>query len=161
MSKDTANHKTRWIIRKYESQNAYQLGEEYETKIVEDNILLNEGIALMWDLFIGGSGTAFDNATSYIGVGDGTTAAVATQTGLQGTNKAYAGMASGYPQRSGQKMIWRAVFDGDTANHDWREFTVANSNSDAGVNLNRKVDATQGTKGVGQTWTLDLEITLS
>ena len=161
MTQDTANHKTFWKITKYANDTEFAKNSPYEHVTIEDNILLNEGIALILDLLMGVPGTVFDNASSYIGVGDGTTAESAAHTGLQGTNKAYAGMSSGYPQRSGQKVTWRAVFDGTSANFDWREFTVSNSDSDAGVNLNRKVDVNQGTKGEGQTWTIDLEITLT
>jgi len=52
------------------------------------------------------------------------------------------------------------VFATGDANYDWNEFTVANANSNAGDNLNRKT-STQGTKAAGQTWTLDLTITFS
>ncbi|MDW8086323.1 MAG: hypothetical protein RMI45_08840, partial [Ignisphaera sp.] len=38
------------------------------------NILLNEGINLLWTLACGGSGTPWSSANAYIGVGDGTTA---------------------------------------------------------------------------------------
>ncbi len=66
----------------------------------------------------------------------------------------------GYPSRSSQTVTWRSVFGSSEANFSWNEFTVANGNSDSADNLNRKVDA-QGTKASGQTWTLDLSITLS
>ena len=69
-------------------------------------------------------------------------------------------MEASYPQRSGQTVTWRAVFGSSDANFAWNEFTVASGNSDAAVNLNRKVSA-QGTKASGQTWTVDLAITLS
>lgn len=77
------------------------------------------------------------------------------ETGLQAaSNKAYVGMEATYPQVSAQTATWRAVFDGDTANYAWNEFTVDNGTT----SLNRKVD-NQGTKGVGQIWTLELKIT--
>jgi hypothetical protein len=52
------------------------------------------------------------------------------------------------------------VFGSADANYAWQEFTVANASSGTGKNLNRKV-SNQGTKASGQTWTLDLAITLS
>ena len=161
MSKDTATHKTRWKITKYETPEDHKNDKPYEEVVVEDNILLNEGINLVLDLLLDAGGTQFTNLTSYLGVGDGTTAAEATQTGLLGSNQAYSGMEAGYPQRNDQTITWRAVFGPDVAVFDWREFTVANSNSNDGINLNRRVDETQGTKGQNQTWTLDLEIMLS
>jgi hypothetical protein len=69
-------------------------------------------------------------------------------------------MEATYPSRTGQTVTWRAVFGSSDANQAWKEFTVSNSNSNSGTNLNRKV-SDQGTKTAGQTWTLDLAITLS
>jgi len=161
MVAEKAKWRARWLITRYRDQEDYEAGRSYSSSIVEQNLLLNEGIQLMLDLLIGAGGTAFTNATSYLGVGDSSTAAAATQTALQAsTNKAYVGMESTYPSRSNQTLSFRAIFDGDTGNFDWEEFTVANSNSDAGVNLNRKVDS-QGTKAAGQIWTLDLTVTIS
>lgn len=155
-------YKPKWTLRKYASDAAYLAGEApYETVDIDGNLLLNEGIAVLATLLIGTGGTAFSNAAAYIGVGDSATAAAAAQTGLQAaTNKAYVAMAATYPQIAAQTITWRGVFDGNTANFAWNEMTVANGNSDAAVNLNRKVSA-QGTKTAGQTWTLDLAITFS
>ena len=56
--------------------------------------------------------------------------------------------------------ILGTVFGSGDANYSWQEFSVANASSGTGTNLNRKV-SNQGTKASGQTWTLDLAITLS
>ena len=136
------------------------LHEKGETSVIEGNLLLTEGVTLMWTLICGGTGTPFDNTNAYIGVGDSTTTASDDQTGLLGTNTAYQGMETGYPSTSGKTTTWRAVFDGSTANFDWREFTVANGSDNSAVNMNRVVDD-QGTKASGQTWTCDLQITLN
>jgi hypothetical protein len=53
----------------------------------------------------------------------------------------------------------RSVFGSADANYAWNEFSVRNG-ATADKNMNRKVEA-QGTKASGQTWTLDLQITLS
>lgn len=157
---DGANHKSRWVIRKFADDAAFARGEAFETVEIEDNILLNEGIGEMWDLVCGlGSPTAFDNSNAQLGVGDSSAAEAATQTGLQGTSTLYKGMEAGYPQRSGQTVTFRSVFTGTEANHAWAEFSVRNG-ATADVNMNRKV-SDQGTKASGQTWTLDLQITLS
>lgn len=160
------SYKTLWTIRKFESdeaQHAWERGEgqPYETIEIEGNLLLNEGIAELWDLVCGlGSPTAFSNANARLGVGDSSTAESANQTDLQAaTNKTYKAMSASYPQRSGQTVTWRAVFASGDANYAWNEFCVDNG-STAGKTLNRKVSA-QGTKAVGQSWTLDLAITLS
>ena len=52
-----------------------------------------------------------------------------------------------------------AAFGSADANHNWNEFAVFNASS-GGTMLNRKVSS-QGTKASGQTWTLDLAITIS
>lgn len=170
---DRALYRTHWTIRRYADDAAYQAGTPTPVvdgagqtlpceSEIEGNLLLNEGIAELWDLVIAsGTPTAFSNANAYIGVGDSSTAAAASQTGLQAsTNLAYAAMESGYPSRTNQTVTWRAVFGTSVANFAWNEFTVANGNSNSGDNLNRVVSA-QGTKASGQTWTVDVSIALS
>ena len=126
------------------------------------NVALNEGLQLLIDIITGVDTTSnkWDSANAHIGVGDGTTSENASQTGLQGSNKAFAGMDSGYPQRSGQTAIFRATFSGDEANFSWQEFTVVNGSNDSATCLNRKV-ADKGTKASGETWTAELKITFS
>lgn len=136
----------------------------FELEAVEEfhgNCLLNEGIQLLEDIIAGLDTTSakWDNANAHLGVGDGTTAESASQTGLQGTNKSYKGMDAGYPSRSNQTLSWRATFGDSEANHDWQEFTVVNSSDDSGKNLNRKVE-NKGTKS-GGSWTLTLQVTIS
>jgi len=137
-------------------------GVEPEVKVTEGNVALNEGLQLLIDIITGIDTTSnkWDSSNAHLGVGDGTTAEDASQTGLQGTNTAFKGMDSGYPQRSGQTAIWRATFGGTEANFSWQEFTVVNASDDTGKNLNRKV-ADKGTKSSGETWTLELQITFS
>jgi hypothetical protein len=69
-------------------------------------------------------------------------------------------MEATYPLVSAQTVTFRSVFATGDANYDWNEFTAINASTDTGENLNRKVSA-QGTKAAGQTWTLDLAITIS
>ena len=151
-----------WLKRKkYSKEEALKLfGIEQKTEF-EKNVLLEEGINELWTLVCSSSGTKFDNANSYLGVGDGTTAEDATQTGLQGTNKCYKAVDSGYPTYgTDKKATWKATFGENDANFDWNEFTVANGSDDSAKNLNRKVSS-QGTKQSGQIWELTIEITIS
>lgn len=159
---DKLFYKTVWHIRRYKDDDAFERQEPYSESVVDGNLLLNEGIAVVLDLACGlATPDAFSEANAYLGVGDSSTAEGAAQTALQAaSNKLYKAMETGYPQRSGQTVTWRSVFGSSDANFDWNEFTVANGSTDAAVNLNRKVSA-QGTKASGQTWTLDLSITLS
>ena len=132
-----------------------------EEKVIHGNIFLNEGINLIWTAVCGGTFTPFDNANAHIGVGDGTTPADSSQTGLQGTNKYYKGMDDGYPiYGSNQKVVFRATFGADEANFSWNEWTVANGAGDEYINLNRKVESL-GTKVQGTTWIFTVELSLS
>lgn len=126
------------------------------------NLLLNEGINAMWNLIAGAGGTAFNNANSYIGVGDSSTAALAAQTALQAsTNKLYKAMDSTYPTSgTSQQIVLRSTFGSSDANWVWNEITAANGNSDSAVNMNRLVQG-MGTKVSGATWIATLTITLS
>jgi hypothetical protein len=125
------------------------------------NLLLNAGINVAWGLICGAGGTAFNNASAYIGVGDSATAAAATQTGLQAaTNKLNVAMDATYPlAAASQQEVWRSTFTSGQANWAWNEITVSNAN-DFTHALNRLVQ-TMGTKASGATWIATLTITLS
>ena len=115
----------------------------------------------MLDLLIGAGGTAFTNGNSFIGVGDSTTAAAADQDALQASsNKSFKAMESGYPSVAAQTVTFRSIWASGDGNFAWNEWTISNSNSDSGTNLNRKV-AALGTKAAGSSWTLTVTITVS
>jgi len=129
-------------------------------KRIDGNIFLNEGINYIWQLVNNPSGLTAFGSNTCLGVGDGTTTESATQTGLQGTNKFYKGVDSGYPQVSGTSFIVRSTFANTEANFTWNEWTVANGCSDSFINLNRKVESL-GTKQSGSTWVLQVSLTIS
>jgi hypothetical protein len=157
---DLAKHKTVWTIQKYNTYEDYLRGNRpYEISQFEDNILLNEGITRLQNLLIGGGGTAYNNAGSWLGVGTSSGSVSAVQTGLSGT-ASYRPMEATYPLIASQTTTWRSVFDGENGNGSWQEFTVANGSGNSAENLNRKV-SDQGIKSSGSTWTLDLSITWS
>lgn len=161
-------YKTLWRIEKFKGdfknrEEALKAGAvPFDVLEIEGNLLLNEGINELWKLACGTGGTQFSNANAYIGVGDSNTAAAASQTGLQAaTNKLYKAMDATFPTYgTSQKATWRATFGTTEANFAWEEITVANGNSDAAMNLNRKVQS-MGTKASGTTWVATLEITIS
>lgn len=127
----------------------------------EGNVALNEGLQELIDIICGiGTPTKWDNTNARIGVGDGTDAESATQTGLVGTNKTFKAMDATYPQKTNQTAEWRATFGSTEGNHAWKEHTVVNAADDTGKNLNRKL-ADKGTKTSGETWTSVLQITFS
>jgi len=132
------------------------------TDIIENNLALNEGLGELIDLICGlGTPTKWDNTNARLGVGDSNTAADPAQTGLQAlVNKTYKAVDATWPQRTNQTVEWRATFASAEANHAWQEMTVVNAADDTGKNLNRKV-ADKGTKVVGESWTLSLQITFS
>lgn len=166
--------KRRWIRREFLPQDGLTSEQVYarwrdgvpgfeptDVRIIDGNLLLNEGITALQNLLTGAAETNFGNANAYLGVGDSATAAAASQTGLQApTNKLYKAMEASYPSISAQTTTWRAVFGSAEANWAWNEVTVANGSSDAADNLNRKVQSL-GTKASPATWTLDVEITWS
>ncbi len=146
----------------YDYEQFFKENAPYEVKVVEGNLLLNNGINQIWQLVTGSGGTAFNQTNSYLGVGDSSVAPAASQTGLQGTNKYFKQVDTGFPQVSGTSCTWQATFSGTEANFTWNECGVANGNNPptSGVLLNRLVQ-NLGTKQSGQTWTLKLTITLS
>lgn len=136
------------------------VGAAEDVREIVGNLLLNEGIQELWDLAIAAGGTtAYNNANAEIGVGDSSTAAVATQTDLQAaSNKLFKAMVATYPQRTNQTVDFRSDFTSGEANFAWAEWGIRNGNT-RNKNLNRKVESL-GTKATG-TWTLTASVTLS
>ena len=153
-----------WRIRRYFSICEYLLKKPYKVSTIEGNVLLNEGINFLWTYFCTGSGSNFGSSNAFIGVGDDSTAAAVSQTGLNPGvvgNILYKAMTAGYPTYgTDQKCSWKSVFGAGEANFEWREFTTANGNSNAYINLNRKV-SNQGLKSAPQIWEIEISITLS
>ena len=141
-----------WLLKK--------VGPAEELVIVPGNLLLNEGIAQVWDLAIAAtSSNKYDNANSRIGIGDSTTAEAATQTDLQAaSNKTYKAMNATFPSRASQTVTFKSDFTSGDANYHWQEWVVDNGGT-SGLTLNRKVQD-NGTKATG-TWTPSAAITLS
>jgi hypothetical protein len=156
---ERAHWQPHWKIEKYHGEAKPE--NLYAVEEFEGNLLLNEGITELLNLLIGGTATPYNNANARIGVGDSTTAAAATQTGLQAvTNKTFKGMDATYPQVSNQTVTFRATFGATDANFSWQEFTVVNAADDTGKNLCRKVE-NHGTKASGDTWVVSVSITIS
>jgi len=149
--------KAEWTIEKFKKGAK----KPYAIEKFEGNLGLQEGRAELIDIICGlGTPTKWDNTNAYIGVGNSSTAEQETDTGLLGASKLYKAMLATYPQRSAQTAEWKSEFVDTEAEFAWEEFTVSNTNSDSGVNLNRKT-ASKGTKGSGETWTVSLKITFN
>lgn len=104
--------------------------------------------------------TPFNNANTYIGVGDSTTAFAAGQTDLQAaTNKLRKAMDATYPSGASNVITFRSTFATTDANWAWQEWGIFNASS-AGTMLSRKVESL-GTKTSAQTWQFTATLTFS
>lgn len=139
----------------------------YETIDGTGNLLVYGGGSAIWDLLIGAANvTAFDNSNAYLGVGDSTTAAAATQTDLQASsNKHREAMDATYPQHtdgtgssSNAQITYKSSMETGDANFAWQEWAIFNA-STSGRMLNRKVTSF-GTKTSSDTWTLTVTLTV-
>lgn len=128
-----------------------------------ENLLVNTGIQLLLDLLIGAGGTTFANGNTYIGVGDSSTAAAASQTDLQAsTNRFKRVMDATFPSRSGQTLTFRTTFATSEANFAINECGVFNGGPAfaTGTMLNRIASAL-GTKTSATTLQLTITVTVS
>lgn len=141
----------------------------YEVHTEEDNLLLYIGVSTIWERLIGTSVTAFNNANAYLGVGNSSTAEVATQTDLQGASKFYKVMDATYPLHTpgstsaAASITFKVTIATTFAEFAWNEWCLTNSStgSGAGQVLNRKVLTGAGTKVPGDQWTLTVTLTLA
>jgi hypothetical protein len=111
-------------------------------------------------LVVGAGGTAFNNANSYIGVGDSSTAFSAAHTDLQAaSNKLRKAMDATYPTNAANVLTFRSTFATGDANWAWQEWAIFNASS-AGTMMSRKVESL-GTKTSAQSWQITCTITLA
>lgn len=159
---ERATWQPRIELRKYDTPAGEDVAglDPVEVIVEEGNLLTTAGLTALMTLLTGGGGTAFNNANSYLGVGDSTTAAAVGQTDLQAaTNKLRKAMDAGYPQVSAGTVTWRATFGTSDANWAWQEWGVFNAAA-AGTMLNRKVTSL-GTKTSAATWQLTVTVTVA
>jgi len=145
-------------VKKFRDAIEHEKGLPYEVLESKHSDLLDEGADELIRL-IGtiGAPTAWNNANAYMGVGNGVDAFDPTDTGLQGASKLYIDMDATYPQlEADQKCRWRSTFASGEANFAWEEYTISNTNSDAGKNLMR-ILASKGTKVLGEIWELTID----
>lgn len=131
----------------------------YEVVEGDFNAMVDAGINALLLLLVGGGGTAYNNASAYLAVGDSSTAWATTHTDLQAaTNKLRKGMKATYPVTGTKKQTFQSDFLTGEANWVWNEWGIFNAAA-AGTMLNRKVE-NLGTKASG-TWTLTVDFSLS
>ncbi|MBE6905349.1 MAG: hypothetical protein E7476_03665 [Ruminococcaceae bacterium] len=141
----------------------YRLGENkpYAVEELIGNLLLEGGANNLLRLLIGdGTATPFNASAAHIGIGDGTDAAVSTQTGLQGANKTYKPMDTSYPVVYGNAVTFKATFNASDAVYAWNELCVIAGGYDEALCLNRKVES-HGEKPDNEIWYVTCTIALS
>lgn len=123
------------------------------------NLMLNEGIDEIFDLTTETNAVDYyTNALARVGVGNSTTAVMASDTGLIGGSTAFEGMEGGFPNlATAQRVDFKGSFASGIAEFAWEEFTVDNGSS-PNANLQRLVTP-KGTKSSGETWTAEIQIT--
>lgn len=127
----------------------------------EGNILVNVGIQGLWKLACGLATPpgAWSNANAKVRTGTGAGAADPGDTQATFTAPVDKAMDATYPLLSSQQIQFKGTFGSGDANQAWNEFGVINSDGTP-VLLNRFVTS-KGTKASGETWTLEIDITLS
>jgi hypothetical protein len=139
-----------WTIEVFRARKDGQIDRRRKPiqRFVQENLLINVGIQAMQDKLIGaGAAVVFDNTHAFIGAGDSTTAAAATQTDLQAaTNKFYQGMDATFPSRSAQTVTWRATFASGSANYHWQEVGLFNGNNPPTALMFSRIVNDYGTK---------------
>jgi hypothetical protein len=153
-----------WRIDKYRAEDR---DSPYAVVEGAGNLLVYGGASALWQRLIGTGVTAFDNGNAYLGVGDDSTAAAATQTDLvAATNKHREAMDATYPvhsdgtgSSSNATITYKSTFETGDANFTWSEWALFNA-STSGRMLNRKVFS-GGTKTSADAWSLTVTITLA
>jgi hypothetical protein len=176
---DMAKWHAHWQIKKfvgdYPGMTALEIEaagvKPYETLDFEGNCLLNSGInSVIMPALTGDIPHPVDGTYGCIGVGDGTLAATAAQTGLQAATNHLWNVLSAKPTTGTvQKIVATATFASADAVWVWAEICLGevasglplnSANPTNGYALNRLVQA-MGTKAAGTSWVATLTITLS
>lgn len=173
------------VVDKYAAEELERLGLQHATAELlelegvkpvwsglwdEGNLLLNAGINRMGSLLIAGGGQALDATHCRLGVGNGSTAVVNTDTDLSAAagsaNRWFQLVDAGFPTFSAQTLTVKATYatgDGNFAWNEWGiDFGTASSNAVTAPLLNRKVPGSSlGTKGSGSSWVFTVTIVWS
>lgn len=121
------------------------------------------GVTQMLQAALGETPTFFTNSTSYIGVGDSTTAFSAAQTDLvAATNRLKKVMDATFPSRASLVVTFQATFATGDANFAWQEWGVFNGGPAfaTGTMISRKVESL-GTKTSAQSWQFTVQLTFA
>jgi len=155
-SRDSFVWRGRFTVAKYWADDDLLRATPYEV-LEGDNLLLTAGANALFNRLAGlGAVTAFDATNGRLCVGNGTTAAAASQTDLQGATKTRKTFDAA-PTVSAGSFTAVTTFTTADANHVWAEAGIANA-ATGGVLLNRTVQAF-GTKSSSLQWVLTATLT--
>ena len=171
-----------WTIKKFLGDYPDMTPEEieaagvkpYEVLEIDGNLLLNDGInAIIWPAVVGSLATPLNGTDGCMGVGDSSTAAAASQTGLQaGTNHLWVLLSATPTVGTSQQLVASATFASAQANWVWNEICIGVTSTPASLPANaatppatahvlNRLAQNLGTKASGTTWTGQLTVTLS
>ncbi|MEV6154929.1 hypothetical protein AB0L53_31770 [Nonomuraea sp. NPDC052129] len=165
--------KAAWRLAKFWGDDIGPDAVPYDVIERAGNLLMHGGASMMWQALIGNGNatpgqalTYFNNANAFLGVGDSSAAAAATQTDLQAaSNKVRKAMDSAFPQHTdgttpaNATVTFRSTFATADANFAWNEWGIFNGAA-GGRMLNRKVE-TLGSKTSAASWVLTVTLTLA
>lgn len=182
----TASETPSWDVRycvekRWLTADADHKAGDYEFIGGRGNTLMNGGASVLWERLItknpttSSTGTtlqAFSTDNAVIGVSTSSTAVTATLLDINGANRAYGGMESGYPAHTdgtasttARQVSFRHIFLATQANIDWNKWAVLSSTAPGGAStggrmLNSKVQSL-GTKTSSAQWTFTVTLSLS
>lgn len=157
---DVAVWDARAVVSKFHGEDAFVPGAApYEVVTSGPNMLLTNGVNLLWQLVCAAGGAALNATNTYIAVGDATTTAAASQTDLQAATNRLRKQVSAAPVISANTVTFSATFGTSDANFAWSEVGVANASS-GGVMLNRFV-TNLGTKSSASSWSINVTVTIA
>jgi hypothetical protein len=160
------------IVEKYDGDYTAEEIQRLGIKPVEvvrstGNLLMNAGAQRLIDQLIGATTLPFDNTHARLGVGNSSTAAVATHTDLQAAagagNRQFKMVDATFPSRASQTVTFKATFAAGEAQFAWLEWCIDRGTADGTTvtapMFNRKVPVGGlGTKGA-VSWALTVTIT--
>ena len=155
--------KTKLTVRRFYDDDAFKRNESYSETVHWGNTGLNTGIQKLWDIAMTATAGIWGTGTTcYLGQGTASAASTATQTDLMtAATVNYASQDAGYPSRTLQTVTWQSTYAAAVANVAWMEFVVNNATAQAGGQCLVRVVSDQGIKVNGQTWQLQIAVTMS
>ena len=149
-------------LAKMEMDKLYSQIKPNDIQIKEGNVWLTDGFTAILQLATGtGSPQAWNNATADLGVGNSSTAADKTDTGLLGGSTSFKAMDSGFPTTpSGGSFTCQGTWGTGDALFVWNEETFRNGGTALDY-WNRSVTSLGDKSAVSQTWVLTGTISMT